>query len=357
MKKMLSIITSAVIMMWIVSVHFSAKGMVAFSADNSSGLKAGYMGVTAFDGITFEFDGDSIKVITDYEYISAGSETEISLDRTDGGFIFRPAGDGKYILSVMHETAEPPVYGSIWFPPMESFAYEIEITDGIVNINAMHRLRDEAGENQLSLIESFFSDGTTTRTEVNTYSVFGCYYFLIYLAYDIDHLFLYGMFNELETPSVVASFILSNNEEAEVVYFNDKEHEINQSGISTFFKLSPEGESHYPKKIFPMFKGLAEGSGPFKAVLNEGRNSTIYNFECEYNDPVPSSLKITECPENDINADGSFNVADVVNLQSFLLGKNDRTIINWRAADICSDGKLDVFDLVFLKKALITVQQ
>ena len=61
MKKMLSIITSAVIMMWIVSVHFSAKGMVAFSADNSSGLKAGYMGVTAFDGITFEFDGDNIK--------------------------------------------------------------------------------------------------------------------------------------------------------------------------------------------------------------------------------------------------------------------------------------------------------
>ncbi|MBP5379226.1 MAG: dockerin type I repeat-containing protein, partial [Ruminococcus sp.] len=60
----------------------------------------------------------------------------------------------------------------------------------------------------------------------------------------------------------------------------------------------------------------------------------------EYSDdePLLSTLMQTECPENDINADGSFNVADVVLLQSFLLGKKDALILNWRAADLCNDG-------------------
>ncbi|MBO4524469.1 MAG: dockerin type I repeat-containing protein [Ruminococcus sp.] len=93
--------------------------------------------------------------------------------------------------------------------------------------------------------------------------------------------------------------------------------------------------------------------GSLRMVLNEGKRSKIYDFDYVDYEPLPSTLKITVCPENDINADGSFNEADVVELQKYLLGKNDTDILNWRVADICSDGILDVFDLVAMRKALI----
>ncbi len=55
----------------------------------------------------------------------------------------------------------------------------------------------------------------------------------------------------------------------------------------------------------------------------------------------------------DVNSDNRFNVADVVTLQKWLLGKPDTVLMNWRAADLCSDGVLNVFDLCLMKKALI----
>ena len=55
----------------------------------------------------------------------------------------------------------------------------------------------------------------------------------------------------------------------------------------------------------------------------------------------------------DVNDDGSFNIADVVLLQKWLLGVPDMDIVNWKAADLCKDDRLDIFDLAMMKRALI----
>lgn len=55
----------------------------------------------------------------------------------------------------------------------------------------------------------------------------------------------------------------------------------------------------------------------------------------------------------DVNCDGSFNVADLVALQRWLLGNADATLGNWRAADLNGDMKVDVFDLCMMRKAII----
>lgn len=55
----------------------------------------------------------------------------------------------------------------------------------------------------------------------------------------------------------------------------------------------------------------------------------------------------------DVNEDGSFNVADVVLLQKWLLAVHDTHLANWKAADFCEDNKLDVFDLTLMKRALL----
>lgn len=47
----------------------------------------------------------------------------------------------------------------------------------------------------------------------------------------------------------------------------------------------------------------------------------------------------------DVNLDGSFNVADVVLLQKWLLAFSEITLEKWENANFYADRKLDVFDL------------
>lgn len=55
----------------------------------------------------------------------------------------------------------------------------------------------------------------------------------------------------------------------------------------------------------------------------------------------------------DCNLDGKFDVADVVILQKWLLAVPDTHLANWKAADLCEDDSLNVFDLCLMKRMLI----
>ena len=55
----------------------------------------------------------------------------------------------------------------------------------------------------------------------------------------------------------------------------------------------------------------------------------------------------------DINNDGVLSVSDAVLLQKWLLAVPGTHLINWEAADLYEDGKLNVFDMCMMKRALI----
>lgn len=55
----------------------------------------------------------------------------------------------------------------------------------------------------------------------------------------------------------------------------------------------------------------------------------------------------------DVNADGQFNIADVVLMQKWLLAVPDAKLADWKAGDLCEDDRLDVFDLCLMKRQLI----
>lgn len=57
--------------------------------------------------------------------------------------------------------------------------------------------------------------------------------------------------------------------------------------------------------------------------------------------------------EGDVNSDGKFNIADLVSLQKWILAVSDTELKNWKAADLCEDGEINVFDLVLMKRLLI----
>lgn len=53
----------------------------------------------------------------------------------------------------------------------------------------------------------------------------------------------------------------------------------------------------------------------------------------------------------DCNNDGDVTIADAVMLQKYLLGSGSLT--NWKNADLCKDDRIDVFDMVLMRKLLI----
>lgn len=57
--------------------------------------------------------------------------------------------------------------------------------------------------------------------------------------------------------------------------------------------------------------------------------------------------------QGDVNNDGVFNVSDIVLFQKWLLAVPDTTLADWKAADLCEDDSLDVFDLCMMKQLLL----
>lgn len=54
-----------------------------------------------------------------------------------------------------------------------------------------------------------------------------------------------------------------------------------------------------------------------------------------------------------VNADGEFSIADVVLLQKWLLAVPDTKLADWKAADLCEDNKLNVFDMCLMRHMLV----
>lgn len=62
-------------------------------------------------------------------------------------------------------------------------------------------------------------------------------------------------------------------------------------------------------------------------------------------------VKAPEKIIGDVNADGSFTVADLVMLEKCLLGTG--TLTDWKAGDLYNDGNIDVFDMIEMRKEII----
>lgn len=63
--------------------------------------------------------------------------------------------------------------------------------------------------------------------------------------------------------------------------------------------------------------------------------------------------KETPSAKGDVNADGKFDIADVVTLQKWILAVSDVKIDDWKAADLYEDNKINVLDLCIMKRELI----
>ena len=93
-------------------------------------------------------------------------------------------------------------------------------------------------------------------------------------------------------------------------------------------------------------KDEAPGSGNCQIIVTKKNEeiSDTASFAVSYGAPVV---------KGDVNSDNELNIADAVLLQKWLLAFPDTNLPDWNRADLYRDGRLDVFDLCLMKRALI----
>lgn len=357
MKKLISIITSAVVTLCMLSA-FSSYMPAVCSADVSSVLTAGDMGAEgAFEGFSVELTDDRINFITDCEGGNIASKDKFELYGTEAGYSLKPESNGKYVIYFGVEAYEPAYHnnGSIWIPPYDFYIYEIDVRDNVVDISGMYKYNDATSQHGSSL-NIFSSDGTSVTTKLSSERDNIFMRTVIYSFFPKeDYFFVYEFVNTTGFEICDLTLIITSNDPNALFYGN---YDIINRKSNLYFQTQEISD------ILPVPEFIAEIMIPYeeseqkstlKVIKHEGDDFTLYRIDHDRYKILPETLQVTDFNENDLNADGNFNVADVVQLQKYLLGYTDTDIISWEFADICKDGGLDVFDLVMLKKALVNL--
>ncbi len=87
-----------------------------------------------------------------------------------------------------------------------------------------------------------------------------------------------------------------------------------------------------------------------------GSGDNVQQWEPNGNACQKWVLNAEELPkviQGDVNADGTFSVADVVLLQKWLLAVPETHLADWKAGDVYEDERVDVLDLGMMKRLLI----
>lgn len=90
--------------------------------------------------------------------------------------------------------------------------------------------------------------------------------------------------------------------------------------------------------------------------LNAGNNTIKLYNNSAYGPSIDRIAIAIPCEDvkGDVNADGNFNIADLVMMQKYLLRKG--SLVNWKAGDLSEDKIIDSFDLALMRKLLISRQ-
>lgn len=119
---------------------------------------------------------------------------------------------------------------------------------------------------------------------------------------------------------------------------------------------------YIPKSVVEIEKDVFDGCDSLATIFYEGSKTEwdelVSRCGLDLNvNVICNSYNQEDTLLGDINADGSFNIADIVMLQKWLLGVSDVTLPNWKAGDLCEDGKLNVLDLCMMKCKLVENMQ
>lgn len=105
------------------------------------------------------------------------------------------------------------------------------------------------------------------------------------------------------------------------------------------------------------------GRDCYRNLLVNGSDITVYvpdeSYEMyqKYNWDENNRLSTFSDMYGDVNCDGEFNISDLVLFRKWLLNADENKLGNWKAADFSDDNKLDIFDMIAMRKKLIDISK
>lgn len=102
------------------------------------------------------------------------------------------------------------------------------------------------------------------------------------------------------------------------------------------------------------YEAVTANDNDIKLVVNNSSkkdNISIINTVNGVSESIAPDYIKPSYKYGDINTDESINIADAVCLQKYLLGNG--SLNNWETADLCSDCRIDVFDMVLMRRMII----
>lgn len=139
---------------------------------------------------------------------------------------------------------------------------------------------------------------------------------------------------------------------------------VQSIGQAPFYGCAKMTEIYFPKSITVIPVGTFSQCIALSDVYYSGSESDWSAIEIDNSMDMNSYLTkanvhcnsegIVKQIQGDVNEDGVFSVADVLLFQKWLLAVPDANLANWKAADLCQDNVLNVFDLCLMKKMLLS---
>lgn len=132
---------------------------------------------------------------------------------------------------------------------------------------------------------------------------------------------------------------------------------LEEKAINTCLSLSAV---YIPKSVTEIGEGVFGRCDALTDVYYEG-SETEWNELVSKNDlNVKATVSYNSYGTEpkllgDVNLDGEIGISDVVMLQKWLVKSGDLTC--WQNADLCEDGKINVFDCVMLKRKVMEIMQ
>ena len=175
-------------------------------------------------------------------------------------------------------------------------------------------------------------------------------------------------YNSCRTPwRISMDYLINGNQDAKkfadtITAFISEKTEGNPSEIKAGYKLDGTTIEDYDDLCFTAPFMIAGACGE-NTEWHDAVRETVLNYgeDVYFGDTIKMLCLIVDdggwiVPENkiisgDVNADGTFNIADVVSMSNYLIGKD--ILKDWQAGDINNDKIIDIFDLCGMKKMIV----
>jgi len=132
-------------------------------------------------------------------------------------------------------------------------------------------------------------------------------------------------------------------------------YDDNGDGIFNLEILIPEGNWEYKVVLNQNWDQDTFGSGGNFSLISDGISPTVFNYDFSQNSTFYNTENINDCVNlGDLNADGGFNVLDIVTLANCILSGTCENIDNSCAADMNGDGGFNVLDIVTLANCILS---